>query len=258
MPMENKGHAGDKMKIGIISDIHSNIIALEEVFKKFKIENVDKVICIGDVIGIGPHPEKCVQFLIEHKDMMLTYVKGNHENYLLNGIKRKNHNEKDAKPMTDEQIATHIWNHSRINERQKEFIKELKCRDTIIIQDKRIIVEHYPMDEKNKFKKFNKNPTAIEIEELFEDKNADIYLFGHTHQIYYCNNNGKYYINPGSLGCPIYTKSASAGILNIENNNVEYKQIQVKYDIEKVVEDIKKLNCPLNHFMIYRFYKEDK
>ena len=37
------------MKIGIISDIHSNILALEAVFNKFKEENVDKVIGIGDI-----------------------------------------------------------------------------------------------------------------------------------------------------------------------------------------------------------------
>lgn len=242
------------MKIGVISDIHSNIIALEETFKRFETEKVEKVICIGDVIGIGPYPEKCVQFLMDNKHMILSYVKGNHENYLLNGITRRNHNEKGAKPLSDEEMETHIWNHSKIDEQQKDFIKKLKYRDKVVIEGKRIVIEHYPMDENNKFKKFHKNPSAIEIKELFEDKNADIYLFGHTHKIYYCNNNEKYYINPGSLGCPIDTKSANAGILNIENDKVEYKQLQVKYDIENVITDIKKLNYPLNDVMINIFY----
>ena len=42
------------MKIGIITDIHSNIIALNGVLNKFENLNVDKIICCGDIIGIGP------------------------------------------------------------------------------------------------------------------------------------------------------------------------------------------------------------
>ena len=103
------------MKIGIISDVHSNIQALKETFKRFNEEEVEKVICIGDVIGIGPYPEQCIEFLMNNKEILASFIRGNHENYLINGIKRKNHTEKDAKPMTDEQIAFHKRNHARLN-----------------------------------------------------------------------------------------------------------------------------------------------
>lgn len=39
------------MKIGIISDIHGNIDALNSVLKKLEEEKVDRIICIGDSIG---------------------------------------------------------------------------------------------------------------------------------------------------------------------------------------------------------------
>lgn len=244
------------MKIGIISDIHSNILALEETYKKFQKENVEKIICIGDVVGIGPYPEKCVQFIADKKDKFISIVKGNHENYILKGIKRKNHTERDAKPMNDEQIATHLWNHSRISGEQKKIIEEWKDRDNIEINNKKIIIEHYPMDKNNKFKKFHKNPSISEIVELFEDKEADIYLFGHTHQKYYINKDEKYFINPGSLGCPINTRCANAGILEIENNEIKYEQININYDIDEVIKDIKKLNYPLNKYIINNFYEK--
>lgn len=244
------------MKIGIISDVHSNILATQECFKVFKNNKVDKVICIGDVIGIGPYPEKCIDFLIDNIDMIESFVRGNHENYLLNGIPRKNHGEKDAKEMTDEEISTHIWNHSRLNNDQIVFIRNLKNRDKIEIEGKKIVVEHYPMDDNCKFKKYIKNPSVDEIKDLFEDKTADIYLFGHTHQRYYAEVDGKYYINSGSLGCPINTKGASAGILDIKNNKIEYKQLEIKYNVQKVINEIKKQNYPLCDFMINRFYKK--
>lgn len=243
------------MKIGIISDVHSNIDALKQTFRRFNDEKVDKVICIGDVIGIGPYPEQCIQFLMDNKEVLLAFVKGNHEDYLLNGIPKRNHNEKNAKPMTEEQIATHVWNHLRLNNEQIEFIKTLKSNDYIEIEGKKISVEHYPMDENNNFKKFIKMPNNKEIKELFKEKQADVYLFGHTHRKYYLEDNGKYYINPGSLGCPINSDGANAGILEICNDKIKYRQLEIEYNIEKVINEIKQLNYPLCDFMIDKFYR---
>ena len=48
------------MKLGIITDIHSNIIALNEVLKEFEKIKVGKIICCGDIIGIGPYPEEVI------------------------------------------------------------------------------------------------------------------------------------------------------------------------------------------------------
>lgn len=243
------------MKIGIISDVHSNIFALEETFKKFKEQKVDKVICIGDVIGIGPYPEKCIQFLMNNRDMILLFIRGNHENYLLKGITRKNHNEEDAKPMSDEQISMHLWNHSKLNNEQIEFIRNLEDRESIEIEGKKIVIEHYPMDVDNKFKRFIKRPTQKQIEELFEHEKADVYLFGHTHQRHYSIANGKHYINPGSLGCPINSKGINAGILEISENKIIYNQLEIEYNIEEVINDIRKINYPLCEHIIDRFYK---
>lgn len=39
------------MRIGIISDIHGNIKALDAVLRELENENIDKIICLGDLIG---------------------------------------------------------------------------------------------------------------------------------------------------------------------------------------------------------------
>ena len=43
------------------------------------------------------------------------------------------------------------------------------------------------------------------------------------------------YINPGSLGCPINSKGANAGILEINNNKIEYKQLEIEYDSKNII-----------------------
>lgn len=59
------------MKLGIITDIHSNIIALNEVLKEFEKIKIDKIICCGDIIGIGQHPEEVVQALMQMSDKLI-------------------------------------------------------------------------------------------------------------------------------------------------------------------------------------------
>ena len=44
------------MKIGVITDIHNNLIALKTVVEELQKQKCDKIICCGDIIGIGPYP----------------------------------------------------------------------------------------------------------------------------------------------------------------------------------------------------------
>lgn len=58
------------MKIGIISDLHNNIVALEVILKEFEAQSVEGIICSGDIIGIGPSPEDVVRKLRNMKNLI--------------------------------------------------------------------------------------------------------------------------------------------------------------------------------------------
>jgi len=62
------------MKIGIISDIHSNSEALNSVLKN--IERVDSFICLGDIVGYGADPNYCIEKV---KNLNCKCVGGNHD-----------------------------------------------------------------------------------------------------------------------------------------------------------------------------------
>ena len=46
------------MRIAVISDIHSNIYALDKVIEDIKSKNVDMVVCTGDLVGYGTRPNE--------------------------------------------------------------------------------------------------------------------------------------------------------------------------------------------------------
>lgn len=77
------------MKLGIITDIHNNLTALDAVVKRLQEIKCDKIICCGDIIGIGPYPEETVQYMMQIPDLIA--VRGNHEKYLLEGMAGMNY-----------------------------------------------------------------------------------------------------------------------------------------------------------------------
>lgn len=62
------------MQILLISDIHANLVALETVLKHAPPH--ERVWCLGDVIGYGPHPNECVGKIIALDALCLP---GNHD-----------------------------------------------------------------------------------------------------------------------------------------------------------------------------------
>jgi predicted phosphodiesterase len=66
------------MKIGIISDIHANYEALKSSYKAIEKAGVDKIVCIGDIVGYGAKPRECIDFIREHG---IESVRGNHDYY---------------------------------------------------------------------------------------------------------------------------------------------------------------------------------
>lgn len=64
------------MRIGIISDIHANLEALEAALSVYDSHPVDYLACLGDVVGYGAQPNECCDLVRKHADVT---VLGNHD-----------------------------------------------------------------------------------------------------------------------------------------------------------------------------------
>ena len=64
------------MKIGIFSDIHSNLEALKVVMDFYKEHPCEEYLCLGDVVGYGPQPDECCNII---RDFANVTILGNHD-----------------------------------------------------------------------------------------------------------------------------------------------------------------------------------
>jgi diadenosine tetraphosphatase ApaH/serine/threonine PP2A family protein phosphatase len=64
------------MRVAVVSDIHSNLHALEAVLAAIEAEASDELWCLGDLVGYGPRPNECCRAIAERADVCLA---GNHD-----------------------------------------------------------------------------------------------------------------------------------------------------------------------------------
>ncbi len=64
------------MRVAVVSDIHSNLAALEAVLEAIEADGPDELWCLGDVVGYGPRPNECCAIVEQRAAVCLA---GNHD-----------------------------------------------------------------------------------------------------------------------------------------------------------------------------------
>jgi len=227
------------MKIGIISDIHSNSEAINCVLKN--IEKVDEFICLGDIVGYGADPNYCIKKI---KDLNCRCIGGNHDFGVIGKV-NINYFNYTAK------VAI-LWTSRQLKNENINFLLSLNKK--IELEDDVFAVHGSPRDPILEYI-LDKNTASL----IFSKFNFKIYFVGHSHlagcfsfnennnQIDYMNfshggyieihKNKRYIINCGSVGQPRDgNPQASYGIYdtNLKKviiNRVSYPIYQTKKKI---------------------------
>lgn len=201
------------MKIAVLSDIHGNLIALEEVLKDAKKQEVDEYIVLGDLITDFPMTNEVVDII---KELTPYVIKGNRENYLLKYEETK----QDTKWNNIQSSNFKIY-YNELRKDNLEYIKNLP--DTMSLEF-----------EKIKIKCIHGCINGVEYSGLKDKFNfdEDILVYGHEHTIAKAQKQkDKTIIQVGTIGMhnneinkPQYT------ILNLENGQVSIEYRTVEYD----------------------------
>lgn len=238
------------MKIGIFSDVHSNLPALKAVLG-FLEGKVEKYVCCGDVIGYGPHPNRCIEMIQELKNISL--VCGNHDRGGI-GIK-------DIKEFSENAAAAIKWTMGKLTDSSRSF---LGCLHPKITMDNFTVVHGSLIDPVNEY--------VVGVSDYMPSlmvQEKRIVFNGHTHRPLYfravegvvssgvfnpgspvkISDDSKYLINVGSVGqprdadpraaCAIYDTAAETVML-----------YRLEYDIKTVQDDMTASGLP--RFLIAR------
>jgi len=212
------------MKIGLVSDIHGNLPALEAVLADMP--PVERIICAGDVVGYNPWPAECLERV---RDVASVTVQGNHDRTV------ENPGRYAANRMA---MAGLEHARSELDEEQREWLATRPKRTTIADGEYRLVHSHPDPDELGTYVR----PRNFPEMRPYLDEHEGIVL-GHTHIQHEAVIDDRLVVNPGSVGQPRDgDPDAAYAVLDPEAGAVALHR--VGYDIDSVIESVEDAGLP--------------
>ncbi len=222
------------MKYAIISDIHSNLEALQKALDIIDEKNVDEIICLGDVVGYGANPNECVEIV---RQRCSTVILGNHDAAALDTSSAKDFNVIARKAV--------LWTANALEEDSRKFLSLLPYTQ----QKESLLFVHASPHTPELWDYIIDVEDAVSALRYVTEK---LCFIGHTHVPGIFSKNGRaktittdeqFIINVGSIGQPRDGNPMLAfGIL--DSTAWEYELIRSKYDIQRAADKIYEAGLP--------------
>lgn len=224
------------MKVGVISDIHSNIVALNECIKRLENEGCDEYLLLGDYIADTPYTRETVDCLYEftasHK---CTLLRGNREEYVIAQRRIIRNGEERGRWIKNSASGNLLFTYEKLNDSDIDFFESLPisfvydpegypaitcCHGSP--ENNRELLQHDGENTKQWMKKIS----------------TDYLLCAHTHIPGMTVYGGKHYFNTGCVGIAIGTPGL-AQCMTLESDGIEWipQFLLVPYDNRKVAKD---------------------
>lgn len=213
------------MRIGLISDIHGNSLALEAVLNALSYE-VEQILFLGDLCGYYPFVEECASLWNEDR---MVGVRGNHDQVLLSCLQYGMQPSIEYQERYGSALKRTLQN---LSSSSMSLLQSLPLSRTLKLNGAVFALYHgAPWDplEGRVYPDFDQWERFSEVPE-------DIILLGHTHYPLVNSYRGKIIVNPGSVGQPRdHAGKACFAILNVAAGEVQHRR--VSFDARKLIED---------------------
>jgi len=225
------------MSIALIGDIHGNLPALDAVLTACQQEGVDRIFCVGDVVGYAGFPNEVIARL-QNQDVRT--VIGNYDLKVLAFEKKK---DKWRRTKKQKKWLAFKWVSESLTKTGRQYLKTLP--DTLCIQvgnHSALLCHGSPVavDEC-----LEPDAASARLDELLRTAAADIIVCGHTHREFMRRVSSGWVLNTGSVGRPVDgDPRACFAVLSVNGGDVCATHHRVPYDTEAVARRIREVGLP--------------
>lgn len=208
------------MKLGILSDIHGDAVALELAWAHLTVMGVDRIVSAGDLVGYGPHPNRVVEFVAEHK---INSVRGNHDRWAID------------RPLG----APDPFRGGTPSPATIEALRALPA--DLLIQDgaKIGLVTHGAPGDDMMYVTRKLFP-PVYLRHLLATMGVELMIVGHSHQPFWYRWADGIVINPGSVvSAPVVSTSRTFAVLDWDEREVTFHDVETgnRVTLDPWVED---------------------
>jgi diadenosine tetraphosphatase ApaH/serine/threonine PP2A family protein phosphatase len=232
------------LRIAAISDIHGNWHAFEAVLDDVRKEGVDEIWCLGDIVGYGPQPNRCVEEARVHSDVCLL---GNHDLAAIGDV--------DLSSFSPDAATSARWTIDVLEPEALEYLRSLEPKG------EREGVELFHASPRDPIWEYVLSEPAVRA--ALEMTTSRLVLVGHSHIPIALRlsdgdalagglakggseielDEGRWLLNPGSVGQPRDGDPRAAYLLiDLERWTARYRR--VAYDIGATQSEIREARLP--------------
>jgi len=180
------------MRIAVISDIHGNLVSLETVLHVLDSEEIDDIVCLGDIAATGPQPRQVVERLRSRK---IPVIMGNADAWLINPS-----NEAEGDENARRIVELNLWCRKQLTPPELEYISSLPPTQEAALGNLKMLCCHgSPQSNMDRILATTEIPN---LQSMLSGVTAEIVACGHTHIQMFRRYMNQVIINPGSVGMP--------------------------------------------------------
>lgn len=224
-------------RVAIISDIHGNVPALEATLRDIRRRAIARIICLGDLVGKGPHSDVVVDTCQRTCEAV---VRGNWD---------------DATTTVVANSPSIQWHRDRLGEARLEYLRSLPNVVDLSMSGRHVRLFHASQRSVH-FRVRRTDPDDILLA-MFENTSftgghapPDVVGYGDIHEAFVRNLPKKTLFNVGSVGNPHDAPEASYAILegyggdDVGRGSFGIVLARVPYDIELAIRHARDENMP--------------
>jgi predicted phosphodiesterase len=219
------------MRIAVISDIHGNRPALDAVLAEIEQEQVDRLVCLGDV-AVGPQPSAALERIAETG---CPVIMGNWDAAFLNGMPDM---AGELGKMLVQQAA---WSSEQLSDSERDLIRGFVPSLELSLGDGVDALFFHGSPRAFDDLILANTPTEY-LDEMFDGVAATVMVGGHTHFQLFRGHRDVVVVNPGAVGLPFRSDPAGErvrispwaeyGLLTHEDGRLAVDLRRVDYDTD--------------------------
>jgi predicted phosphodiesterase len=195
------------MRVAIIADTHGNLIALEAVLAGIARDGIERVVCLGDVAGLGPQPREVVQRL---RALGCPVVMGNADEFTLDPALLDPRHHPGADEDTQRMHDMERWCAAQLRPEDREYLRTLQPTVELALGDNASLLCYHGSPRSNKEEIRVALPDA-ELAERLGSYRPLLMAGGHVHEQFLRRLDQTFVLNPGSVGLAWETEPGGKG-----------------------------------------------
>lgn len=181
------------MRLAVISDIHGECLALDQVLQDIRRQGIEQIVCLGDALQGGSQPAETLARL---RELNCPVVMGNADAWLITGQQTSAGEE-----ISQKQREVRAWSLAQLSESDIAFVQQFPSTIEIPLEAGKTLLCFHGSPRSFDEIILPETPADV-VRQFLGGYDATLLTGGHTHTQQMRRLGNSWYFNPGSVSLP--------------------------------------------------------